>query len=98
MENDCVTAKNTRAPSCRLNCSRIKLPGRHGSNQTTPIRPGLWLRHAKKASGLASVSYAEALDVALCYGWIDGQKKSYDECLVVAEMDAARRKKYLVEN
>ena len=41
--------------------------------------PGLWLRHAKKASGLASVSYAEALDVALCYGWIDGQKKSYDE-------------------
>ena len=41
--------------------------------------PGLWLRHAKKASGLASVSYAEALDVALCYGWIDGQKKSYDD-------------------
>jgi uncharacterized protein YdeI (YjbR/CyaY-like superfamily) len=40
---------------------------------------GLWLRHAKKASGLASVSYAEALDVALCYGWIDGQKKSYDD-------------------
>jgi len=41
--------------------------------------PGLWLRHAKKGSGLASVSYAEALDLALCYGWIDGQKKSYDE-------------------
>ena len=40
---------------------------------------GVWLRHAKKASGLQSVSYAEALDVALCYGWIDGQKKSYDE-------------------
>ena len=39
---------------------------------------GLWLRHAKKASGLASVSYAEALDLALCYGWIDGQKKSYE--------------------
>ena len=41
--------------------------------------PGLWLRHAKKASGLASVTYDEALEVALCYGWIDGQKKSYDE-------------------
>jgi uncharacterized protein YdeI (YjbR/CyaY-like superfamily) len=40
---------------------------------------GVWLRHAKKASGLQSVSYAEALGVALCYGWIDGQKKSYDE-------------------
>src|SRR4051794_31542266 len=41
--------------------------------------PGLWLRHAKKASGRASVTYDEALEVALCYGWIDGQKKSYDE-------------------
>ena len=34
---------------------------------------------AKKASGIVTVSYAEALDVALCYGWIDGQKKSFDE-------------------
>jgi uncharacterized protein YdeI (YjbR/CyaY-like superfamily) len=41
--------------------------------------PGLWLRHAKKASALTSISYGEALDVALCYGWIDGQKKSYDD-------------------
>jgi uncharacterized protein YdeI (YjbR/CyaY-like superfamily) len=41
--------------------------------------PGVWLRLAKKASGIPSVTYAEALDVALCYGWIDGQKKSYDE-------------------
>jgi len=41
--------------------------------------PGAWLRLAKKGSGLQSVSYAEALEVALCYGWIDGQKKSYDE-------------------
>ena len=40
---------------------------------------GVWLRLAKKASALRSVSYAQALDVALCYGWIDGQKKSYDE-------------------
>jgi len=36
---------------------------------------GVWLRLAKKASGLESVSCAEALEVALCYGWIDGQKK-----------------------
>jgi uncharacterized protein YdeI (YjbR/CyaY-like superfamily) len=40
---------------------------------------GIWLQIAKKDSGLASVSYAEALDVALCYGWIDGQKRPYDE-------------------
>ncbi len=44
-----------------------------------PNSPGLWLRLAKKDSGLSSVSYAEALDVALCYGWIDGQKRSADE-------------------
>lgn len=40
--------------------------------------PGIWLRLAKAASGIPSPTYAEALDVALCYGWIDGQKKSYD--------------------
>ena len=36
---------------------------------------GVWLRIAKKRSGLRSVTYAEALEVALCYGWIDGQKR-----------------------
>jgi len=40
---------------------------------------GVWLRIAKKASGMASVTYDQALEVALCYGWIDGQKKSYDQ-------------------
>lgn len=40
---------------------------------------GVWLQHAKKDSGQRSVSYAEALDVALCYGWIDGQKKAFDQ-------------------
>ncbi len=40
---------------------------------------GVWLRLAKKASGARSVTYAEALDVALCYGWIDGQKQSDSE-------------------
>lgn len=44
----------------------------HGESQ------GLWLAIAKKESGLASVSYAEALEVALCFGWIDGRKGSLD--------------------
>ena len=39
---------------------------------------GVWLQIAKKDSGAVSVSYAEALDVALCHGWIDGQKKTFD--------------------
>jgi len=40
---------------------------------------GVWLMLAKKATGILSVSYDEALEVALCYGWIDAQKKSHDE-------------------
>ncbi len=40
---------------------------------------GVWLKLYKKGSGIATVTYAEALDEALCYGWIDGQKKAYDE-------------------
>ena len=39
----------------------------------------LWLKMHKKASGLPTVTYAEALDVALCWGWIDGVRKSFDE-------------------
>jgi uncharacterized protein YdeI (YjbR/CyaY-like superfamily) len=40
--------------------------------------PGIWLKFAKKDSGIATVTYSEALDVALCYGWIDGQKDKLD--------------------
>jgi len=40
---------------------------------------GLWLRLFKKDSGVATVTHAEALDEALCYGWIDGQLEKYDE-------------------
>src|ERR1700730_2699356 len=40
---------------------------------------GVWLKIAKKESRLPTVTYAEALDSALCYGWIDGQKAAFDE-------------------
>src|SRR3984885_4584557 len=39
---------------------------------------GILLRIYKKDSGVATVTYVEALDQALCFGWIDGQKKPYD--------------------
>ncbi len=42
------------------------------------VDTGLWLKIAKKDSGVQTISYAQGLDVALCYGWIDGQKQSYD--------------------
>ncbi len=43
------------------------------------VHPGIWMQIAKKDSGIASIKYAEALDEALCFGWIDGQKKRHDE-------------------
>ena len=40
---------------------------------------GLWLKIAKKGSGVESVSYGQALELALCFGWIDSQKRGFDE-------------------
>jgi uncharacterized protein YdeI (YjbR/CyaY-like superfamily) len=40
---------------------------------------GVWLKFAKKGTGVRTVVYAEALEVALCFGWIDGQVARYDE-------------------
>ncbi|QRO02548.1 YdeI/OmpD-associated family protein [Archangium violaceum] len=40
---------------------------------------GVWLKLAKKASGVASVTYAEAVEVGLAWGWIDGQRRSHDD-------------------
>ena len=40
---------------------------------------GIWIEFAKKGSGVRSVTYAEAVEVALCYGWIDGQVKRSEE-------------------
>jgi uncharacterized protein YdeI (YjbR/CyaY-like superfamily) len=45
----------------------------HGSS------PGVWLQLAKKRAGMRSVSYDEAIEVALCFGWIDGQKQTHSE-------------------
>lgn len=47
-------------------------------NERHADTPGLWLKIAKKEAGVQSVSYAEALESALCYGWIDGQKAALD--------------------
>ncbi len=41
--------------------------------------PGAWLKIAKKGAGAPTVSYADALDIALCFGWIDGQKGRLDD-------------------
>ena len=46
-------------------------------NHTLP--EGVWIRIAKKGSGIASVRYPEVLEIALCFGWVDGQRKPLDE-------------------
>src|SRR5688572_5882593 len=43
----------------------------------------VWLKMAKKKSGIPSINWTEAVDVALCFGWIDGQAKAFDETYVL---------------
>ncbi|HEX6416151.1 MAG TPA: YdeI/OmpD-associated family protein [Candidatus Saccharimonadales bacterium] len=40
---------------------------------------GVWIKIAKKATGIPTVTHEQALDDALCFGWIDGQRRSYNE-------------------
>ena len=53
---------------------------------------GVWLKFAKKNSGVKSVNYAESLEVALCYGWIDSQTKSLDEKFYLQKFTPRRSK------
>ena len=48
-------------------------------DKNNTIYEGIWLRFYKKDSGIKTIFYDQALDVALCYGWIDGQAKKYDK-------------------
>lgn len=53
---------------------------------------GLWLKLAKVGAGIDSVSYVEAVEVALCYGWIDGQAASFDESYWLQRFTPRRRR------
>jgi uncharacterized protein YdeI (YjbR/CyaY-like superfamily) len=53
---------------------------------------GIWLRFFKKDSGIKTVTYKQALDEALCYGWIDGQAKSFDEKSWIQKFTPRRKK------
>lgn len=54
-------------------------------------RDDVWLKIAKKGSGLPSVTPAEATEVALCFGWIDGHRKSHDEAHFLQRYSPRRR-------
>jgi uncharacterized protein YdeI (YjbR/CyaY-like superfamily) len=52
----------------------------------------VWVKFAKKASGVPTVTYDEAVEVALCYGWIDGQMRAIDETWYVQRFTPRRRR------
>src|SRR5690349_8730464 len=51
---------------------------------------GVWLKIAKKGSGERSVTYGEALELALCFGWIDSQKRAFDEAFFLQRFTPRR--------
>lgn len=53
---------------------------------------GVWLKMARKATGIASIDHAGALDVALCYGWIDGQRGKLDDTFFLQRFTPRRRR------
>src|ERR1700704_5228602 len=67
-----MTAELERLPFTSARAWRVWL----GANHATP--PGIWLMIAKKGSGVESVTYDEAVDESLCFGWIDGQKAKHN--------------------
>ncbi|MEU0128114.1 MULTISPECIES: YdeI/OmpD-associated family protein [unclassified Streptomyces] len=54
-------------------------------------RTELWVKVAKKSSGIVSVTAAEIIEAALCYGWIDGQRRSLDESYYLQRLSPRRR-------
>ncbi|NGO15315.1 OmdA domain containing protein, partial [Streptomyces sp. HC44] len=55
------------------------------------LRRGVWLKIAKKGADRSTVTVAEALDVALCHGWIDGQRRRHDETYFLQKYTPRRR-------
>ena len=51
---------------------------------------GIWLKIAKKGAAEPSVTYAEALELALCFGWIDSQKKGLDETHFLSQVPTGK--------
>ncbi|WP_329034694.1 YdeI/OmpD-associated family protein [Streptomyces sp. NBC_00178] len=69
----------------RVPCLESWLERHHGE------RSELWLRIAKKGSGIASVTATEVIEAALCFGWIDGQRRSLDAAYYLQRISPRRR-------
>ena len=53
-------------------------------------QPGLWVKFAKKGRGIASVTFPEALEVAMCFGWVDSKMHRYDDDYYVLRFQPRR--------
>ncbi len=68
--------------------------GRHHASED-----GIWIKMAKKTSGIPSITHDQALDVALCYGWIDSQRLGRDEVYFLQKFTPRRsRSQWSVRN
>jgi uncharacterized protein YdeI (YjbR/CyaY-like superfamily) len=56
------------------------------------IYDGVWMRIYKKDTGISTVTHDEALDISLCYGWIDGQAKKYDDSSYLQKFTPRRQR------
>src|SRR5262245_44572815 len=54
------------------------------------LADGIWLKIAKASTGIRSINHAEALEVAICYGWIDGTRRGLDELYFVQKFTPRR--------
>jgi uncharacterized protein YdeI (YjbR/CyaY-like superfamily) len=73
-----VTSKKTPQPELPVKLFKTASAWEAWLARNATHAKGLWLRIAKKGASLKSLGYDEAIEVALCYGWIDGQKKALD--------------------
>jgi uncharacterized protein YdeI (YjbR/CyaY-like superfamily) len=71
--------KSTRTDSASIRAFASQSAWEKWLDENHRTSDGIWMQLAKKASGFPSVTYAEAVESALCYGWIDGQKRPYSE-------------------
>lgn len=69
----------TAKPEAQIKAFKSAKAWRSWLEKNQEMQEGIWMQLYKTGSGITSIKITEALDEALCYGWIDGQRKSYDK-------------------
>lgn len=72
-------ARRAPAPELPIHHAPAAADWEHWLEEQHAVSPGVWLMIVKRGSDATGVSYSEALEAAICFGWIDGQKRGRDE-------------------